>query len=178
MSKLKGTCFYFIGLSASGKTTLALALKSKLENILPNKQISFLDGDIIRTHLSKGLGFSKEDRSINVRRIGYVASEIVKHNGIVIVANIAPYEEDRLYNKNIISEYGNYIEFFVDTPIEECERRDFKGNYKLAKEGKITKFTGISDPFEKPTSSIIIKNDNLEETNNYIFSYIKNLNLI
>ena len=162
-NKPKGTCFYFVGLSGSGKSTLAEALKSHIEEVYPNREVTLLDADIIRTHLSKGLGFSKEDRSMNVRRIGYVASEIVKHGGIVIVANIAPYEEDRKYNRNLISSHGKYIEFFVNTPIEVCEERDVKGLYKAARAGKVLNFTGISDPFETPQNAINISNKPLKE---------------
>jgi sulfate adenylyltransferase len=162
-NKPKGTCFYFVGLSGSGKSTLAESVKSYLEEYYPSKEITLLDADIIRTHLSKGLGFSKEDRSMNVRRIGYVASEIVRHGGIVIVTNIAPYEEDRLYNRNLISSYGKYVEFFVDTPIEVCEERDVKGLYKSARQGLLKNFTGISDPFEVPKNAINIKNRQLKE---------------
>ena len=151
------------GLSGSGKSTLANALNEKLRETETERKITLLDADIVRLNLSKGLGFSKQDRSINVRRIGYVASEIVKHGGIVIVANIAPYEEDRNFNRKQISQYGKYIEIFVNTSIEVCEKRDTKGIYKLAKEGKITNFTGINDPFEKgSTSDIILDNDTLE----------------
>ena len=102
--------------------------------------------------MSKGLGFSKEDRGTNVRRIGYVASEIVKHRGIVICANIAPFDEDRVYNRGVIEQHGKYIEVHVDTPLEVCEERDIKGLYKLAREGVIKQFTGISDPFEESSN--------------------------
>ena len=115
-----------------------------------------MDGDEVRLHLSKGLGFSKEDRSANVRRIGYVASEIVKHGGLVIAAHIAPYEEDRRYNRELISKYGRYLEIFVNTPIEECERRDIKGLYKMSREGTLKEFTGVSDPFEIPIFSDLV----------------------
>ena len=147
----KGYCIYLTGLSGSGKSTLAKALATKLREVEDKRRVTILDGDVIRHNLSKGLGFSREDRSTNVRRIGYVASEIVKHGGVCIAANIAPYEEDRKYNRELISKYGRYIEVFVDTPIELCEQRDSKGLYKLAREGKIKEFTGISDPYEKPT---------------------------
>jgi sulfate adenylyltransferase len=123
-----------------------------------HRNISLLDADIIRTHLSKGLGFSKEDRSANVRRIGYVSSEIVKHNGIVLVANIAPYLSDRAANRELISGggTGNYVEIYVKTSLEMCEKRDVKGLYKLAREGKIKEFTGISDPYEEPIGAEIV----------------------
>ncbi|BCS83214.1 ATP-sulfurylase [Cotonvirus japonicus] len=153
-SKDKGIVFYFIGLSGSGKTTIANTFLSILkENTF--KTITYLDGDIIRLNLSKGLGFSQEDRSTNVRRIGYVASEIAKHGGICVVANIAPYVNDRIFNKNLIeSTGGRYVEIFVDTDISVCEKRDVKGLYKLARENKI-KLTGVNDPFERPINSTI-----------------------
>jgi sulfate adenylyltransferase len=128
-----------------------------------HRNISMLDADIIRTHLSKGLGFSRDDRSANVRRIGYVSSEIVKHNGIVVVANIAPYAADRAANRELISGggggdggAGNYVEIYVKTSLEVCEKRDVKGLYKLAREGKIKEFTGISDPYEEPVGAEIV----------------------
>jgi sulfate adenylyltransferase len=151
----KGSCYYFVGLSGSGKSTLAEILKAHLEERNPHRPVTLLDADIIRTHLSKGLGFSKEDRSMNVRRIGYVASEIVKHGGLVVVANIAPYEEDREFNKNMITQWGDYVQIFVDTPLEECERRDVKGIYAGARAGTIKNVTGITDPFEVPTNSAL-----------------------
>lgn len=138
-----------------------------------------LDGDIVRTHLSKGLGFSKEDRSINARRIGQVASEIVKHNGIVICANIAPYEEDRIYNRKLISQYGKYVEVYIDTSLEKCETRDVKGLYKLARNSDLKNFTGIDDPFEEPTKyDIKICGTSLTNINNNIntiINYLSNL---
>jgi sulfate adenylyltransferase len=146
-----GVCFYFVGLSGAGKTTLAEALQTYIEDNHPRKTVTVLDANIIRENLSKGLGFSREDRSINVRRIGYVASEIVKHGGVAIVANIAPFQDDRDYNRKLISQYGQYVELFVDTPIEDCESRDTKGLYALARAGKIKDFTGVSHPFERPT---------------------------
>tara|TARA_B100000900_G_scaffold405437_1_gene415039 strand:- start:418 stop:1914 length:1497 start_codon:yes stop_codon:yes gene_type:complete len=160
--KKRGFCYYIIGLSASGKTTLANQLMIKIKEKFPGKEVTILDGDIVRQNLSKGLGFTKEDRSINVRRIGYVASEIVKHGGIVICANIAPYNEDRLYNREIISKYGEYKEIWMNTDLDLCEERDVKGLYKLAREGKLKQFTGISDPFEKPTNADIIINNHIE----------------
>jgi len=155
-NKPRGSCFYFVGLSGSGKSTLAEALKGYLEEAFPCKEVTVLDADVIRTHLSKGLGFSKEDRSMNVRRIGYVASEIVRHGGVVLVANIAPFEEDRAWNRKLISQYGNYVEYFVDTPVEVCEERDVKGLYKAARAGTLKNFTGVSDPFEVPLTAVSV----------------------
>jgi len=163
--KPRGLCMYFMGLSGAGKSTLANALKGALQDEYPHKEVTILDADEIRTHLSKGLGFSREDRSTNVRRIGYVASEIVRHGGIVLVANIAPYEEDRAVNRALVSQYGTYLEVFVDTTLETCESRDVKGLYKAARAGKITQFTGISDPFEVPTKAHRIAEGSLEQAN-------------
>ena len=153
----RGLCLYFTGLSGSGKSTLANCVMQKIMESEKHRNISILDADIIRTHLSKGLGFSREDRSSNVRRIGYVTSEIVKHNGIAIIANIAPYKNDRAANRELISsDGGNYVEIYVKTSLEVCEKRDVKGLYKLAREGKIKEFTGISDPYEEPESAEIV----------------------
>ena len=178
----QGICLYFVGLSGSGKTTIAKALSSKLHEIISGRKISILDGDIIRQNLSKGLTFSKEDRSINVRRIGYVASEIVKHNGIVICANIAPYNEDRLYNREKISAFGNYYEIMVETSLEECERRDVKGLYSLARKGIIKNFTGISDPFEESTHCDLTINGNsniaIEDNIELIVNFLKKQGMI
>ena len=151
----RGACYYFVGLSGAGKSTLAEGLKARLEEVYPHREVTILDADVIRTHLSKGLGFSKEDRSMNVRRIGYVASEIVRHGGLVIVANIAPFAEDRAFNKKLISAWGDYNQIYVNTPIDECERRDVKGLYAGARAGTIKNFTGVSDPFEVPTDSAL-----------------------
>jgi len=170
-NKPRGACFYFVGLSGSGKSTLAEGLKGHLEELFPTKEVTLLDADIIRTHLSKGLGFSKEDRSMNVRRIGYVASEIVRHGGIVLVANIAPFEADRQWNRKLISNYGTYVEFFVDTPIGECERRDVKGLYAAARSGKLANFTGVSDPFEDPVSAVPVPFASLKDSVQFVCDY-------
>lgn len=145
----QGFTLFFTGLSGAGKSTIANALGDKLKAI-QDRQITILDGDVIRTHLSSELGFSKEHRSINVRRVGFVANEITKNGGIAICALIAPYKEDRQYNRNLISIQGNYIEIYVTTSLEECERRDVKGLYARVREGKLTGFTGIDDPYETP----------------------------
>ena len=115
-----------------------------------NRPVTLLDGDLIRIHLSSELGFSREHRSLNVQRIGFVASEITKNGGIAICAPIAPYADDRDANRRLISKHGGYIEVFINTSLKKCEERDSKGLYKLAREGKLKEFTGISDPYEKP----------------------------
>lgn len=114
-------------------------------------QITVLDADIIRTHLSTGLGFSRQDRQANVRRIGYVASVAVENGGICLVANIAPYEEDRQFNRNLVGKCGGYVEVYVSTPLEVCEQRDVKELYRKARAGVVKHFTGISDPYEAPS---------------------------
>ncbi|MEO0428090.1 MAG: bifunctional sulfate adenylyltransferase/adenylylsulfate kinase [Pseudomonadota bacterium] len=145
----QGFTVFFTGLSGSGKSTIANALMVKLME-LGGRPVTLLDGDVVRKHLSSELGFSKEHRDINIRRIGYVASEITKNGGIAICAPIAPYEITRGAVREMIEAYGAFVEVHVSTPLEECERRDRKGLYKLAREGKIKEFTGISDPYEAP----------------------------
>ena len=145
----KGLTIFFTGLSGSGKSTIANGLLIKLLEE-GSRPVTLLDGDIVRTNLSSELGFSKEHRSLNVRRIGFVASEITKNGGIAICAPIAPYDNDRKFNRNLISKVGAYIEIFVSTNLDKCEERDSKGLYKLAREGKLKRFTGISDPYEAP----------------------------
>ena len=153
----RGLTIFFTGLSGSGKSTIANGLLIKLLED-GGRPVTLLDGDIVRTHLSSELGFSKEHRSLNVQRIGFVASEITKNGGIAICAPIAPYEYDRKINRELISKVGSFIEVYVNTSLEKCEERDSKGLYKLAREGKIKEFTGISDPYEKPLSPDIVIN--------------------
>ena len=153
--KNQGFTVFFTGLSGSGKSTIANALVVKLLEI-GGRSVTLLDGDVVRTHLSKGLGFSRADRSTNVQRIGYVASEVTKAGGIAVCAPIAPYEADRKANRNRIGSNGGYIEVFVDTPLEICEQRDVKGLYAKARAGIIKEFTGISDPYEAPTDAEVV----------------------
>ena len=145
----QGFTVFFTGLSGSGKSTIANALMVKLME-MGGRPVTILDGDVVRKHLSSELGFSKEHRDINIKRIGYVASEITKNGGIAICAPIAPYSATRRAVREMIEQYGAFIEVHVATSVEECERRDRKGLYKLAREGKIKEFTGISDPYEVP----------------------------
>ncbi|WGV14588.1 bifunctional sulfate adenylyltransferase/adenylylsulfate kinase [Fuscovulum ytuae] len=145
----QGFTVFFTGLSGSGKSTIANALMVKLME-MGGRPVTLLDGDVVRKHLSSELGFSKEHRDINIRRIGYVASEITKNGGIAICAPIAPYTATRRAVREMIEAFGAFIEVHVATSIEECEKRDRKGLYKLAREGKIKEFTGISDPYEAP----------------------------
>lgn len=148
----QGICIWFTGLSGSGKSTTAEVLTSLL--LERGRQVSLLDGDVVRTHLSKGLGFSREDRDTNILRIGYVAGEIARHGGTVICAAISPYRATRNEVRKMVGE--NFIEVFVDTPIEVCEQRDVKGLYARARRGQITGFTGVDDPYEAPVNPEII----------------------
>ncbi len=145
----QGFTVFFTGLSGSGKSTIANAMMVKLME-MGGRPVTLLDGDVVRKHLSSELGFSKEHRDINIQRIGYVASEITKNGGIAICAPIAPYTATRRSVREMIEAFGAFVEVHVATSLEECERRDRKGLYKLAREGKIKEFTGISDPYEEP----------------------------
>ena len=151
----QGLTVFFTGLSGAGKSTLANALMYKLME-MEDRPITLLDGDIVRQHLSSELGFSKEDRDIHVKRIGYVASEITKHGGVAICAPIAPYSNTRRIVRNMIDDVGSFIEIHVSTPLSVCEERDVKGLYKRARAGKILEFTGVSDPYEEPQNPEII----------------------
>ena len=177
--KEKGLTLYFVGLSGSGKSTLANFVMSRLSEFT-NKKITYLDGDVVRRNLSQGLGFSLSDRSINTQRIGYVCAEITRHNGIAIAANIAPLKKDREINRKMISAQGNYVEIFMDSSIENCEKRDVKGLYQLAKKGLINEFTGISSPFEIPENPEITlrDNDSIENNINKVVTYLKFKKLI
>jgi len=145
----QGFTVFFTGLSGSGKSTIANALMVKLME-MGGRPVTLLDGDIVRKNLSQELTFSKEHRDINILRIGYVASEITKNGGIAICAPIAPYAATRRQVRDLIEPLGGFLEVHVATPLEECEKRDRKGLYKLARAGKITGFTGIDDPYEEP----------------------------
>lgn len=152
---LQGFTVFFTGLSGSGKTTIANALVAKLmEN--GGRSLTVLDGDHVRQHLSSELGFSKEHRNLNILRIGYVASEITKAGGIAVCAPIAPYAAARRQVRALIEPQGGFLEVFIATPVEECERRDRKGLYKLAREGKLKQFTGVDDPYEIPEAAEVV----------------------
>lgn len=143
----QGVCVWFTGLSGSGKSTTADVLTSLLME--HGRQVTVLDGDVVRTNLSRGLGFSKEDRDTNILRIGYVASEIVRHGGIAVCAAISPYVATRDAVRSMMGD-DQFVEVFVDTPLDVCESRDSKGMYAMARAGEITGFTGIDDPYEAP----------------------------
>lgn len=173
----QGFTLFFTGFSGSGKSTIAKAVAIKLME-LQDRSITILDGDIIRTHLTSELGFSKEHRALNVRRVGFVAGEITKNKGIAICAMIAPYQDDRQYIRNLISANGNYIEIYISTPIDACESRDTKGLYAMAREGKLTGFTGINDPYEEPVNPEITLDTTLysvEEAVEFILNYLRQI---
>lgn len=147
--KRRGVTVFFTGLSGSGKSTLAKILATKLLEI-QDREVTLLDGDVIRNHLTSELGFSKEHRDLNVQRVGYVASEITKHGGIAVCALIAPYAQAREKARELVEQYGTFVEVHVSTPLEVCEARDVKGLYEKARKGILKQFTGISDPYEVP----------------------------
>jgi len=148
----QGVCIWFTGLSGAGKSTTAEVLAVKLLEY--GRQVTLLDGDIVRTNLSKGLAFNKEDRDTNIRRIGFVAAEIVRHGGMVIAAAVSPYRSTRNEVRALVGE-EHFLEVFVDTPLEVCEQRDTKGMYAKARRGEIKDFTGIDDPYERPLNAEI-----------------------
>jgi len=174
----QGFCIWFTGLSGSGKSTTAQQLITRLFEY--GRSATLLDGDIVRTHLSKGLGFSKEDRDTNIRRIGFVASEIVRHGGAVICAAVSPYRSTRNECRAMVGD-DKFIEIFVDTPLEVCEERDVKGMYDLARQGKIKNFTGIDDPYEAPANpevTIDTVNDSASDNALKILAFLETAGLI
>ena len=146
---------FFTGLSGSGKSTIANVLLVKLLE-MGGRSVTLLDGDVVRKHLSSELGFSKEHRDINIRRIGYVASEIAKHGGIAICAPIAPYDRTRKDVRAMVAPVGGFVLVHVATPLDVCEARDRKGLYAKARAGLVKEFTGISDPYEPPDDAELV----------------------
>jgi adenylyl-sulfate kinase len=140
-----GFTIWFTGLSGSGKSTLSEIIEQRLQD--RGRNVEILDGDVVRTHLSKGLGFSKEDRDTNIKRIAFVCSLLTRNGVVCISAAIAPYRDARAWARQ---EIGNFVEIYVDCPLEVCRQRDVKGLYKLVDEGKMKNFTGVDDPYEAP----------------------------
>jgi sulfate adenylyltransferase len=151
--RLGGCCVWLTGLSGAGKSTIAGILTARLER--RGRTVTLLDGDIVRTHLSKGLGFSKADRDTNIRRIGFVSSEVVRHGGIAICAVVSPYESTRNEARDLVGE-RLFVLVYVATPLDVCEQRDVKGLYAKARRGEITGLTGIDDPYEPPSSPDVV----------------------
>ena len=145
---MSGFVLWFTGLSAAGKTTVGSLVATELEE--RGHTVEVLDGDVIRTHLSQGLGYSKEDRDTNVARIGWVASRLARAGAAVIVSAISPYEEARRRARSLVEETAPFVEIHVATAVEVCAERDPKGLYAKARSGEIQHFTGISDPYEEP----------------------------
>ena len=149
-----GFTLWFTGLSGAGKSTIAGIVGPQLEDA--GRVVEYLDGDVVRTHLSKGLGFSKEDRDTNIERIGWVASRLTRHGAAVLVSAISPYEETRRRARSLIEEHGPFVEVFVEASVDECARRDVKGLYEKAFAGEIKEFTGVSDPYEPPSAPELV----------------------
>jgi len=174
----QGVCIWFTGLSGAGKSTTAEVLTQLLLEF--GKTLTVLDGDVVRTHLSKGLGFSKEDRDTNIRRIGWVAAEITRHGGTTICAAISPYRAIRNEVRAMVGS-DHFVEVFVDTPLEVCEQRDYKGMYAKARRGEIKGFTGIDDPYEAPEHPEITLdtvNNTPEENARKIIDYLARQGLL
>jgi adenylylsulfate kinase len=149
-----GFTLWFTGLSGSGKSTIAHLVGPALDE--RGHVVEYLDGDTVRTHLSKGLGFSREDRDAHIERVGWVASRVTRHGGAVIVAAISPYEETRRNARTMVEAFGPFVEVYVKASVDECARRDVKGLYAKAFAGEIKEFTGVSDPYEEPASPELV----------------------
>jgi adenylyl-sulfate kinase len=149
-----GVTVFLTGLSGAGKSTIADALVAQLE--AEGRPVTVLDGDVVRTHLSSELSFSREHRDLNIRRIGFVAGEVVKHGGTVVVAAIAPYESAREEARKLVEQHGRFVLVHLATPLEVCEQRDVKGLYARARAGEIKEFTGVSDPYEPPQRAEVV----------------------
>src|SRR5256885_17155747 len=168
-----GFTIWFTGLSGSGKSTLSEVIEQHMKAL--GRNVEVLDGDIVRTHLSKGLGFSREDRDTNIKRIGFVCNLLTRNGVICISAAIAPYREARDWARQ---EIGNFVEVYVKCPIEVCRERDVKGLYKLVDEGKIKGFTGVDDPYEEPENpELVVETDKetVEESVARIFAKLEEL---
>ena len=154
-----GFTLWFTGLSGAGKSTIAHLVGPELER--RGHVVEYLDGDTVRTRLSKGLGFSKEDRDANIERIGWVASRLTRHGAAVIASAISPYAAARRHARESVEEFGPFVEVFVDVSVEEATRRDTKGLYEKALRGEIQNFTGVNDPYERPDDpDVRIDSDN------------------
>jgi len=151
-SETSGFCAWFTGLSGSGKTATAEKLQTAIE--ARGRRVTLLDGDVVREHLSKGLGFTREDRDTNVLRIGYVASRIAYHGGVALCSLIGPYRDTRDRVRELFAE-NNFLEIYLATPLDVCEARDPKGHYQKVREGSLRSFTGIDDPYEPPIAAEI-----------------------
>jgi adenylylsulfate kinase len=174
-----GFTLWFTGLSGSGKTTIAHLVGPELDR--RGQVVEYLDGDTVRTHLSKGLGFSKEDRDAHIERVGWVASRLTRHGAAVIAAAISPYDETRRTARRMVEEFGPFIEVYVKASVDECARRDVKGLYQKAFAGEIKEFTGVSDPYEEPEDAELVLDTELrspEESAALVLAKLEELGLI
>ena len=174
-----GFTLWFTGLSGSGKTTIAHLVGPALDE--RGHIVEYLDGDTVRSHLSKGLGFSKEDRDTNIERIGWVASRLTRHGAAVICAAISPYEATRRTAREAVEEFGRFVEVYVKASVDECARRDVNGLYAKAFAGEIKGFTGVDDPYEEPTNPelrIDTEQHDPEESARLVVSKLEELGLI
>ena len=174
-----GFTLWFTGLSGSGKTTIAELVRPELER--RGLRVDWLDGDEVREHLSTGLGFSKEDRDTNIDRIAWVASKLTRHGAAVIVSAISPYAEARQKARELVEQYGTFVEVFVDVSLKEATRRDTKGLYEKALKGELQNFTGVNDPYEKPEHPDIhvdSDNESPEDSAQKILVVLEQSNLI
>jgi adenylylsulfate kinase len=174
-----GFTLWFTGLSGSGKSTIAHVIGPELDK--RGLVVEYLDGDSVRQHLSKGLGFSKEDRDTNIERIGWVASRLTRQGGAVIAAAISPYRETRAKARAMVEEFGTFVEVFVATSLDECARRDVNGLYAKAFAGEIKGFTGVDDPYEEPESpEIVVETEGKtpEESAQVVIGKLEQLGLI
>jgi adenylylsulfate kinase len=174
-----GFTLWFTGLSGAGKSTIAEIVGARLDD--GGRKVEYLDGDVVRTHLSKGLGFSKEDRDTNIERIGWVASRLTRHGAAVLVSAISPYEETRQKARELVGEFGPFIEVYVEASVEKCAERDVKGLYEKAFAGEIKEFTGVSDPYEAPSSPELVVNteeDSPEQSAKRVLDKLEELGLL
>jgi adenylylsulfate kinase len=174
-----GFTLWFTGLSGSGKSTIAHLVGPELDR--RGLLVEYLDGDTVRTHLSKGLGFSKEDRDAHIERVGWVASRLTRHGAAVVAAAISPYEETRQRARAMVEEFGQFVEVYVRASLEECARRDVNGLYAKAFAGEITGFTGVDDPYEEPSApEIVVDTDDTEpeESAAYVLARLEELGVV
>ena len=174
-----GFTLWFTGLSGAGKSTIAHLVGPELDR--RGHVVEYLDGDTVRTNLSKGLGFSKEDRDTNIERIGWVASRLTRQGAAVIAAAISPYEETRQKARALVEEWGSFVEVYIGASVEECARRDVKGLYEKAFAGEIRGFTGVDDPYEEPSSPELVVNTEEhepEESARLIVAKLEELGLV
>ena len=174
-----GFTLWFTGLSGAGKTTIAHLVGPELER--RGHIVEYLDGDTVRTHLSKGLGFSREDRDTNIERIGWVASRLTRHGAAVIAAAISPYEATRRKARELVERFGPFVEVHVRASVEECARRDVKGLYAKAFAGELKGFTGVDDPYEEPAAPELVidtERHSPEESARLIVEKLEQLRLV